>query len=268
MDYAIGDVQGCFKSLIALLNKINFNIDRDRLFFLGDVVNTGNESLKTLRFIQSNQDNMDMVIGNHDFHLMACALTERKPNKNDTFLDILSAPDKNALIDYLLSRKLVIEYKNALFVHAGVPPQWSKSDVIRNAEEVHKNLQSNDVSEFLSRMYGNFPTKWSNNLSNEESCRYTINALMRMRFCKEDGELEFKHKLDVDKNPKNFAAWFLQPNRLMANEDIFFGHWSTLRNVRTKNIYSLDHGCVWGERLTAYDLENHNYISQKSLEIS
>ena len=151
MDYAIGDVQGCFKSLKGLLNKINFNTDRDRLFFLGDVVNRGNNSLETLRFIQSNQDNMDMVLGNHDFHLLVCALTERKPNKNDTFLDILSANDKTVLLDYLLTRPLVIKHNKALFVHAGVPPQWSKSEVIKNAEAVHKNLQSKNVSGFLSK---------------------------------------------------------------------------------------------------------------------
>jgi bis(5'-nucleosyl)-tetraphosphatase (symmetrical) len=268
MDYAIGDVQGCFKSLKALLNTINFNIDRDRLYFLGDVVNRGNNSLETLRFIQSNQGNMDMVLGNHDFHLLVCALTERMPNKNDTFLDILTAPDKTTLLDYLLSRRLVIEYKDALFVHAGIPPQWSKSDVIQNAEIVHKNLESNNASEFLSKMYRNHPNTWSNNLSNEEASRYTINALMRMRFCKENGELEFEHKLNFDQNPKNFAAWFLHSNRLMADEKIFFGHWSSLKNVSTKNIYPLDHGCVWGDRLTAYDLTNQSYISQKSLEIS
>ena len=171
MDYVIGDVQGCFKSLKGLLNKINYNIDRDRLYFLGDVVNRGNNSLETLRFIQSNQDNIDMVLGNHDFHLLVCALTDHQPNKYDTFLDILSASDKTALLDYLLTRQLVIEHKDALFVHAGVPPQWSKSDVIKNAEAVHKNLQSKNVSEFLSKMYGNYPNKWTDNLSNEEGSR-------------------------------------------------------------------------------------------------
>ena len=91
---------------------------------------------------------------------------------------------------------------------------------------------------------------------------------MRMRFCKKDGELEFEHKLNIDQNPKNFEAWFLHSNRLMADEEIFFGHWSSLKDIDSKNIYPLDHGCVWGDRLTAYDLTNHNYISQKSLEIS
>ena len=267
MDYAIGDVQGCFNSLNALLKKINFNIDRDRLYFLGDVVNRGTHSLDTLRFIFSNKDNANMVLGNHDFHLLVCAITEKNPNKKDTFHDILEANDKNTLLDYLIERPLVIEHEGALMVHAGVPPNWSQSDVINNAALVHTYLQNDNLSEFLSQMYGNFPNTWSENLRIEEKCRYTINALMRMRFCKEDGELEFEHKLNVDKSPKGYKAWFLHKNRLMKEQKIFFGHWSSLKNVNTNNIYPLDHGCIWGGQLTAYNLTNNIYISQDSVEI-
>jgi len=267
MDYAIGDVQGCFNSLNALLKKINFNIDRDRLYFLGDVVNRGTHSLETLRFILSNKDNVQMVIGNHDFHLLVCALTDKHPNKKDTFHDILKANDKNTLLDYLIERPLVIEHEGSLMVHAGVPPNWSQSDVINNAELVHSQLRNNNPSEFLSQMYGDLPHTWSENLTIEEKCRYTINALMRMRFCKEDGGLEFKHKLNVDKNPADYKAWFLHKNRLMKEQKIFFGHWSSLKNVSTNNIYPLDHGCFWGGQLTAYNLTNNNYISQDSVEI-
>ena len=266
MDYAIGDVQGCFNSLNALLKKINFNIDRDRLFFLGDVVNRGPHSLETLRFIYSHKDNVDMVLGNHDFHLLVCALTERSPNKKDTFQDILESNDKNTLLEYLLHRPLVIEYEDVLMVHAGVPPNWSQSDVVNNAALVHSHLQNDNPSEFLSQMYGNSPRTWSEALTIEEKCRYTINALMRMRFCKEDGLLEFEHKLNVDKNPAGYKAWFLHKNRVMKEQKIFFGHWSSLKNVDIKNIYPLDHGCFWGGQLTAYNLTNQNYISQKSLE--
>ena len=185
---------------------MNFNIDRDRLYFLGDVVNRGSHSLETLRFIYSNKDNADMVLGNHDFHLLVCALTDRHPNKKDTFYDILEANDKNTLLDYLIERPLVIKYKDCLMVHAGVPPNWSQSDVINNAALVHSQLRNENLSEFLSQMYGNLPHTWSENLTIEEKCRYTINALMRMRFCKEDGRLEFEHKLNVDKNPEGYKA--------------------------------------------------------------
>ncbi len=266
MDYAIGDVQGCFKTLSALLKKIKFKPDRDRIFFLGDVVNRGNNSLDVLRLISSNTDNMQMVFGNHDFHLLVCALTERSPNRKDTFQDILSAFDKVKLLDYLLERPLAIKHQNALLVHAGVPPQWSIADVLTNSKLVEKNLQSDNVNNFLSKMYGNSPYTYDENLSNEEKSRYTINALMRMRFCKENGELEFDHKLNTDKNPEGYKAWFLHPKREMRNQQIFFGHWSTLEGVEIKNVYPLDHGCVWGDKLSAYDLTNQEIISQRSLE--
>jgi len=266
MDYIIGDVQGCYDTLQQLLKKIDFNEDRDQLFFLGDVVNRGNKSLETLRFIYSLKENANVVLGNHDFHLLVCALSDRHPNKKDTFHDILEANDKNTLLGYLIERPLVIEYEDSLMVHAGVPPNWSQSDVINNAAMVHSQLRNNNLSEFLSQMYGNSPHTWSETLTIEEKCRYTINALMRMRFCKEDGELEFEHKLNVDKNPAGYKAWFLHKNHLMKEQKIFFGHWSSLKNVDTKNIYPLDHGCVWDGHLSAYNLTNQNCISLKSVE--
>ena len=208
-----------------------------------------------------------MVLGNHDFHLLVCALSDRHPNKKDTFHDILEANDKNTLLDYLIEKPLAIEYEDCLMVHAGVPPNWSQSDVINNAALVHSQLRNENLSEFLSQMYCNLPHTWSENLTIEEKCRYTINALMRIRFCKEDGELEFEHKLNVDKNPTGYKAWFLHKKRLMKEQKIFFGHWSSLKNVNTNNIYPLDHGCIWGGQLTAYNLTNNTYISQDSVEI-
>jgi bis(5'-nucleosyl)-tetraphosphatase (symmetrical) len=266
MDYAIGDVQGCFNTLSALLKKINFNIDRDRLYFLGDVVNRGTHSLETLRFIYSNKDNIDMVLGNHDFYLLFCAYTKKKLNKFDTFQDILNAPDKVNLLQYLIERPLAILHKESLLVHAGVPPQWSRSDVFKNASMVEQSLRSNSPYEFLYKMFGDLPHEWSENLSQEDKSRYTINALMRLRFCDKHGKLEFEHK-EPNKCPKDYKAWFLHSNHAMNKEKIFFGHWSSLKNVDTKNIYPLDHGCIWGGQLTAYNLTNNNYISQGSIEI-
>jgi bis(5'-nucleosyl)-tetraphosphatase (symmetrical) len=207
-----------------------------------------------------------MVLGNHDFHLLVCALTERSPNKKDTFQDILSASDKHVMLDYLLQRPLAIDYKNALLVHAGAPPQWGMSDVLENSKLVEKNLQSADAPIFLSRMYGDSPYIWDEGHSNEEKSRYAINAMMRMRFCKENGELEFKHK-NIKLPPLKYLPWFMQKNRQMKNQKIFFGHWSTLQNVKTENIYPMDHGCIWGGKLSAYNLTMNEVISQRSLEL-
>jgi len=267
MDYVIGDVQGCFDTLQQLLKKINFNADSDYLFFLGDVVNRGNKSLETLRFIKSLKDNAQMVLGNHDFHLLVCALTSRRPNRKDTFHDILEAPDKNALLDYLLTRPLLIKNNNALLVHAGIPPLWGKTTALKRARQVEKRLQGNHVEEFLSIMYGNEPAKESDFLSADETCRYTINATMRMRFCKADGGLEFEHKVNVDQAPNGFKAWFMHNNRALKNTDVFFGHWSTLNNICVDHIYPLDHGCVWGEKLSALNLATYEVISQRSVEV-
>ena len=168
MDYIIGDVQGCYDTLQKLLKKINFSQDRDRLFFLGDIVNRGNKSLETLRFIYSLKENANVVLGNHDFHLLVCALTSQKPNFKDTFLDIINAPDKHTLLDYLLTRPLILEHQGALLVHAGIPPQWNISDAIQNAELVHQQLQVNNPAQFLSKMYSDEPSFYSDKLNNEE----------------------------------------------------------------------------------------------------
>ena len=266
MDYIIGDVQGCYDTLQKLLKKINFSKDRDQLFFLGDVVNRGKKSLETLRFICSLKENANMVLGNHDFHLLVCALTPKKPNLKDTFSDILNAPDKNTLLEYILSRPLLLEHHGALLVHAGIPPQWNISDAFQNAELVHRQLQLNNPSQFLSKMYDNEPSRYSDELNDEEKCRYTINALMRMRFCKRNGELEFNHKMNIDQAPLGFKAWFLHTDRKLKDKDIFFGHWSNLKGFKTKRVFPMDHGCIWGKKLSAFSLEERALISQKSIE--
>jgi len=268
MDYIIGDVQGCYDTLQKLLKKIDFNDDRDQLFFLGDVVNRGKKSLETLRFIYSLKENANMVLGNHDFHLLVCALTPKKPNLKDTFSDILNAPDKFTLLDYLLSRPLILNHQGILLVHAGIPPQWSISDAFQNAALVQQQLQAKNPAQFLSKMYDNKPFCYSDKLNNEEKCRYTINALLRMRFCKRNGELEFNHKMNIDQTPVGFKAWFLHAERILKDKDIFFGHWSTLKDFKIDHVYPMDHGCIWGERLSAFNIEDRTLISQKSIENS
>jgi bis(5'-nucleosyl)-tetraphosphatase (symmetrical) len=260
-DYFIGDVQGCFDSLQSLLKKIKFSSDKDQLFFLGDVVNRGDKSLATLRFIKDLDNNAKMILGNHDFHLLACALTSRKPNSKDTFTDILRANDRDELIGFLLKKPLAIKHKDALLVHAGVPPIWDQEIIFKQSALVQKYLQGDDVSSFLSSMYDNEPNKYHNDLDELDACRYTINALMRMRFCKSDGELEFDHKVNYDQAPEGYKAWFLHSDRKLKNTDIFFGHWSDLANVNQAHVYPMDHGCIWSGALSAIRLEDRKIFS-------
>ncbi len=260
-DYLIGDIQGCFDSLQSLLRSIEFSNDKDRLFFLGDVVNRGNQSLETLRYIKHNQDNISMVLGNHDFHLLACTLGSKNPNKKDTFTDVINAKDSIDLLDFLLLQPLIINHENAVMVHAGVPPQWDLKTTLKQALLVQQRLQSSDLSNFLDSMYSNNPTVWQENLAELDQCRYTINSLMRMRFCKANGELEFDHKMNYDQPPLGYKAWFEHKNRKLNNTDIYFGHWSTLDCVNQAHIYPMDHGCIWGGKLSAIRLEDKKIFS-------
>lgn len=192
-DYLIGDIQGCYDSLQALLKKINFSLDKDQLFFLGDVVNRGDKSLETLRFIKDNTDNTSMVLGNHDFHLLACVFGSIRPSNKDTFVDVINAKDASQLLEFLANQPLFIQHQDALMVHAGIPPNWDLNTVKSQAQQVQAYLQSDDLSGFLSKMYNNNPYIWTEDLNELEQCQYTINALMRLRFCKANGELELKN---------------------------------------------------------------------------
>ncbi len=260
-DYLIGDIQGCYNSLQSLLKKIKFSLDKDQLFFLGDVINRGSQSLETLRFIKQNTDNTSMVLGNHDFHLLACVFGGVNPNKKDTFTDIINAKDSSELLDFLIQQPLFINHNNALMVHAGIPPNWNLKMVTSQAQKVQKQLQASNMSGFLAQMYHNYPHTWHQDLNEIERCRYTINALMRMRFCQADGTLEFDHKMNIDQAPNDYKAWFEHENRALKNSDIFFGHWSTLDNINQANIYPMDHGCVWGGNLSAIRLSDKQIFS-------
>ncbi|MCH9646532.1 MAG: symmetrical bis(5'-nucleosyl)-tetraphosphatase [Proteobacteria bacterium] len=250
-DYLIGDVQGCYDALQRLLKSINFSLDKDRIFFLGDVVNRGKKSLEVLTFIKAHPDNISMVLGNHDFHLLACAFGQIKPKKKDTFNDIVHSKNATKLLEFLLQQPLIIDHNSALMVHAGIPPNWDKNTALKQSRLVQKHLKSENLGDFLTKMYHNQPDTWQADLSEMEQCRYTINALMRMRFCKANGQLEFAHKLNFNQAPNGYKAWFMHEKRLLKDTDIFFGHWSALNNVQQKHIFPMDHGCVWGGRLSA-----------------
>lgn len=258
-DYAIGDVQGCFTQLQALLKKINFNSHRDRLFFLGDVVNRGTQSLATLQFIKDLEDNAQMVLGNHDIHLLVCGLTHKKSNKKDTFNDILTSKYKHRLLNFLRRQPLIIEYEDNLLVHAGIPHLWSKEKLLKQAKAVETKLKSSDAEVFLKKIYHNEPQKFTAKLNNLQKNIYTINALTRMRFCTKAGALEFSHSGNFDEAPQGFKAWFEHPKQI--KENIIFGHWSSLQNVQNENIYPMDTGCVWKNKLSAINLSDKTVIS-------
>ncbi|HEY0953779.1 MAG TPA: symmetrical bis(5'-nucleosyl)-tetraphosphatase [Roseateles sp.] len=251
MNYLIGDVQGCCDALQRLLLRLDFSPSRDRLWLLGDLINRGPASLATLRTLIGLGDAATCLLGNHDLHLLAAHHGVRRPHGGDTLDDILSAPDRAALMDWLRHQRMAVFEAGWLMVHAGVVPQWTRDDVLALAAEVEAVLRGPDVPDFLQAMYGNEPSRWSAELRGNDRLRFTVNALTRLRFCAADGEMDFKTKDGAGAAPAGFMPWFDVPGRRTADTPVAFGHWSTLGLVNRPGLLALDTGCVWGGRLSA-----------------
>ena len=265
--YAIGDIQGCFESLLKLLEKIQFNSKKDTLWFAGDLVNRGPQSLETLRFVKSLKTQAIVVLGNHDLTLLAVGnhVTPYKP-AHHTFIDILEAPDCHELLTWLQHQPLLYHdpMLNFTLVHAGLAPQWDLAMAMALAKEVESVLQGNMAVEFFKHMYGNYPDVWDPTLEGWERLRLIVNYFTRMRFCNVMGQLEFSTTDGEEKAPPGFSPWFKIPNRKNQNVNILFGHWAALEGkTEVPTVFPLDTGCVWGKCLTAFRLEDRVKISVK-----
>jgi bis(5'-nucleosyl)-tetraphosphatase (symmetrical) len=254
--WAIGDIQGCADELTALIARIGFRPDRDQIWFVGDLVNRGPDSLKVLRLVRSLADNALCVLGNHDLHLLAVALVKAKLRKRDTLDAILAAPDRDALIEWLIQRPLAhyAAAEDDLLVHAGVVPQWSVDDTLALAGEVQQALRS-EPRTLLAAMYGDEPDRWQSSLKGVDRLRFAVNVLTRLRFCTADGRIEFRQKGKPDSAPPPWMPWFKTPRRAAAGTRIVFGHWSALGYHDADGVLGLDTGCVWGGSLTALNLD-------------
>lgn len=249
--YIIGDVQGCDEALGRLLDTVGFSPSRDTLYVLGDLVNRGPQSLAVLRRLMALQGSAHCVLGNHDLHLLATANGVRKPHRSDTLNDILQAPDRAALLDWVRARPMALFEHGWLMLHAGVLPQWDLAQTLALAGELQNALRGPDWVWFLHGMYGNRPDFWSDSLRGPDRLRVVVNALTRLRFCSPLGVMEFETKDSAGAAPAGYLPWFDVPGRRTADVPIAFGHWSTLGNVQRQNVLPLDTGCVWGGCLTA-----------------
>lgn len=250
--YLIGDVQGCDAALGRLLDELAFSPSRDRLVLLGDLVNRGPASLAVLRRLIALGGAAACLLGNHDLHLLAVSQGVRKPHRNDTVADILQAPDRAALLDWLRQRPMALREHGVLMVHAGVLPGWTAEQTLRLAAEVETVLRGADWAVFMHQMYGNQPDQWHDGLQGAARLRVIVNALTRLRFCSADGRMEFATKdRAADGAPPGYLPWFDVPGRRTAHEVVAFGHWSTLGWLERPDLISLDTGCVWGGCLSA-----------------
>jgi len=261
--WAIGDVQGCATELRELVRQLRFRADRDQLWFVGDLVNRGPGSLEVLRWVRALGDNAVVVLGNHDLHLLAVALGgQRELRRGDTLDDILAAPDRDLLLDWLRTRPLAHfdSDHGELMIHAGLLPQWSVPQALRLAGEVERALRD-DPQRLLANMYGNQPDHWDDDLRGLARLRCAINALTRLRWCTRSGVMDLKRKQAPGRDERDYLPWFRVPGRASAGTPIVFGHWSTLGFLAEADIVALDTGCVWGGSLTAWQLERRERVS-------
>ena len=251
MHFLIGDVQGCADALERLLAEIGFSPSRDRLVVLGDLVNRGPQSLRVLRRLHGLGDAAVCLLGNHDLHLLAVAHGVRAPHRSDSLQDILAAPQRDALTDWLRHRPLTARLDGWFCVHAGVVPGWTTERAEALAAEVEHELRSTHAATFLQAMYGNEPRHWHDDLQGLERWRFITNALTRLRFCTPQGDLEFDTKENAAAAPAGHQPWFEIPGRASQGQPIAFGHWSTLGLLDRPDLLGIDTGCVWGGQLTA-----------------
>jgi bis(5'-nucleosyl)-tetraphosphatase (symmetrical) len=257
--YAIGDIQGCYDEFVQLLEQLAFSPSRDRLWLVGDLVNRGPRSLDVLRKVKSFGDAAITVLGNHDLHLLAAALTPSEALKpQDTLAEILVAPDRRELFDWL--RHLPLLHHDAklgyTMIHAGLPPQWNLATARSCARELEGALRDDDACmELFSHMYGDKPDRWSDDLRGVDRLRFITNCLTRLRYCRADGRLELKFKGKVADAPKHVMPWFKVPDRRSRDDRIVCGHWSALGYYDGDGVLCIDTGCVWGAKLCAVRLD-------------
>lgn len=255
--YAIGDIQGCDTELAALLEKIKFSPDRDRLWFVGDLINRGPQSLQTLRRIRAMGDAATIALGNHDLHLLAVAHGCARLRSDDTLDETLAAPDRDALLEWLIKRPLLHQDPdlNLCLVHAGLAPQWDLATACACARELERALRSDPLRTF-ERLYGDEPDRWDDALAGADRLRFIANCLTRLRYVDADGRLVLRVKGSPEKSArKSLTPWFEAPNARWRGARVVFGHWSTLGYFSTSDVIGLDTGCVWGGSLTALRLD-------------
>jgi len=254
--YAIGDVQGCFDELQRLLERCAFDPVRDRLWFVGDLVNRGPASLEVLRYVRSLGPRASLVLGNHDLHLVCLAAGFARKRADDTLDAVLAAPDRDLLVDWLRTQPMMLRSGDWAAVHAGLLPGWSIDRALALATEVETALRGPEHRAFLGDLYGSRPEAWDESLTGFDRLRVVVNAMTRMRFCSPAGVMDFQSKGESSSAPPGFIPWFEARGSRTGEPTIVCGHWSALGVHVSDHVVALDSGCVWGGALTAMRLED------------
>ena len=247
-------MQGCYEPLARLVDALDFDPARDRLWFTGDLVNRGPDSLACLRYVKGLGAAAVTVLGNHDLHLMCVAEGVERRRKRDTLDDVLEAPDREELLSWLRTRPLFHLEDGVALVHAGLLPEWTVERARALAGEVEARLRGSGYRGLLERMYGDEPDRWDDALEGIDRLRVIINAMTRLRVCDAHGAMVLRFKGEPGEAPHGWTPWFDGQGRASRDHAIVCGHWSALGVVQRRDLVSLDSGCVWGRALTAVRL--------------
>lgn len=261
--WAIGDIQGCYDSLQKLLEKIEFNIVEDELWIAGDLVSRGDKSLEVLNYLYSIKDSIKIILGNHDIALISAYAGIKKPHPS--IIPILEAPNAKELIDWLRHQPF-LHWDYSLgyaMAHAGISPQFDFGMAIRYASRIEKKLRGRNYRAWLKHMYKKSSNRFNSKASSLDIEKYILSSFISMRFCRDDGQLNFKQKgrpTEYKVLKKGLKPWFSCSTRKSMTMKIVFGHWSTLGEYQDSNVLSLDTGCVWGGKLTAARIDMNEPI--------
>ncbi|MGD8375256.1 MAG: symmetrical bis(5'-nucleosyl)-tetraphosphatase [Acidobacteriota bacterium] len=253
--YLIGDVQGCHATLLRLVRRLPAG-PGDRLWFVGDLVNRGPQSLDVLRWIRDQGDRAIAVLGNHDLRLLAVADGVRELRARDTFGDVLEAPDRDELLDWLRARPVLHRDEEVTLVHAGLLPAWTLDEAAAAAREAEIALRGEGRAGFLGRLHARPVRPWSRELPRDERLRLGTLALTSLRVVGPDGLPRPEFKGPPEEAPAGCVPWFAFPGRRSRGGTVAFGHWSALGLRNTEELLALDTGCVWGRGLAAVRLED------------
>ena len=265
-NYAIGDIQGCYKEFKLALKKVNFNLGEDYLWLVGDLINRGPDSLKLLKHIYKIKERTHIVLGNHDLHFLACFYGQRKLAKADTISKLMQSKKSLKYAKFLIEQPLIFKkeiiFKNkskkVIMVHAGIPPNLS----LENCFDLNKEFQialKKNPKRILKKIFNNPFSKFSKKMSRIDRIIFFANALTRIRACNHKGEIDFNFKGRINEIPKKLNAWFNYENSIIGeNSQLIFGHWAAIKGkTKKKDIFGLDTGCVWGDKLTIMRLEDN-----------
>lgn len=264
--YAVGDVQGCHRTLRAALERVQFDRRADRLWLAGDMVNRGPDSLGVLRLLADMGDRVTAVLGNHELHLLGVVDGVRALRPADTLGAVLDAPDRDALLAWLSERPLVHREDAFLMVHAGLLPEIDWDVAVQQSTLATQMLAGEGRARLIGAM-AKYPTQpWTTTLEPITALVLAAAAFTRVRVLRADGSMDTSYTGGLDTLPVDRWPWFAHPKRKPYPGYILFGHWAALGLHLGQDVICLDSGCGWGRALTLYRLDDGAVFQQPNIE--